>query len=110
MKISFRDLIVKDKEIAESFNLIFSNIGHYFGGEYDSAPIYKAGNESFSFCPHKPFGPCKAPAWAIFEGQHILVPRLTFVSNECINDFVFPSMLKMALLTQFVKKVTSWTH
>ena len=81
MKISFGDLIVNDKEIAEPFNLILSNLGQFFGREYESAPIYKAGNESFSFCPttanncydilkqinpYKPTGPCKAPAWAIF--------------------------------------------
>ena len=44
-------MIVDDKKIAEHFNLIFSNTVHYFGREYESAPICKAGDESFSFCP-----------------------------------------------------------
>ena len=66
---SFGDLIVDDKKIAEHFDII-SKLGQYFGREYESAPIYKAGDESFSFCaiigndynflkqinPHKPTG------------------------------------------------------
>ena len=47
----FVDLIVDDKKIEEHFNLIFSNLGQYFGRKYEGAPIYKDGDESFSFCP-----------------------------------------------------------
>ena len=99
-------MIVDDKKIAEHFNLIFSNLGQYSGSEYQSAPIYKAGDESFSFCPiiekwydvlkkmnpYKPTGPCEVPAWAI-DGRYTLVLHLTFVLNECIKDCVFPAML-----------------
>ena len=53
LKYSFGDLIVDHKKIAEHFNLIFSNLGQYFGGEYEGALIYKAGDESFSLCPIK---------------------------------------------------------
>ena len=45
------DLIVEDKKIAEHFTVIFSNLGQCFGWEYENAPIFKAGDESFSFCP-----------------------------------------------------------
>ena len=118
VKNSFGDLIVDDKKIAEHFNFI-SNLGQYFGREYESAPVFKAGDESFCFCPitekdcydilkqiipHKPTGPCKVPAWAIIDGQKILVPHLTFVLNECIKDCVFPSMLKRAVITSIFKK------
>ena len=50
-KNSFGDLIVDDTKIAGHFNLIFSNLGHYFGREFESAPIYKPGDESFNFSP-----------------------------------------------------------
>ena len=87
VKSSFGDLIVDDKKIAEHFNLI-SNHGQFFDREYQRAPIYKAGDESFSVCPitekdydilkpvnpHKPTGPRKVPAWSIVDGQLILVP------------------------------------
>ena len=51
LKHSFADLIVDDKKIAEHFNVIFSNLVQYFGREYEDSLIYKAGDESFSFCP-----------------------------------------------------------
>ena len=119
MKNFYGDLIVDDKKIAEHFNFIFSNLGQYFGREYESAPIYKAGDESFSFCPitekdcfdvvkliipHKPTGPCKIPPWAILDCQQILVPHLTFVFNEFNYDCVFPSMLKRAVIKSIFKK------
>ena len=109
MKKYSGDLIVDDKKIAEHFNFIFSNLGQNFGREYENAHIYKAGDDSFSFCPiteidcydiskqinpHKPTGPCKVTAWEIIDCQQILVSHLTFVLNQCIKDCVFPSMLK----------------
>ena len=51
VKNSFEELIVDDKKIAELFNFIFSNLGKYFGREHESAPLFKAGDESFRFCP-----------------------------------------------------------
>ena len=96
-----------------------SNLCQNFGREYEGAPIFKAGDESFSFCPipekdcydflkqinpHKPTGPCKVLAWAILDGQQILIPHLTFVLNECIKDCVFPPMIKRAVLTKIFKK------
>ena len=119
LKIFFGDLTVDDKKIAEHCNLIVSNLGQNFGREYESAPICKAGDELFSFCPitgkgcydilkqinpHKPTGPCKVPPWAILDGQQILIPHLTFVLNECIRDSVFPSMLIRAVITPIFKK------
>ena len=115
----FEDLIVDDKRIAKHFNLIFSNLGQNFGREYEDAPIFEAGDESFSFCPiteknyydilkqinpHQPIGACKVPPWAILGGQQVLVPHLIFVLNECIKDCVFPSMLKRAVITPIFKK------
>ena len=96
-------MIVDDKKIAEHFNLIFLNLGQYFGRDNENAPIYKAGDESFSFCPirekdwsdiltqinpHKPT--CKVPPWAIVYGQQLLVPHLKLVLNECTKDCMFP--------------------
>ena len=119
LKKFFGDLIVDDKKIAEHFNLIFSNLGQYFGREYEIAPIFQAGDESFSFCsitendcydilkqinPHKPTGPSKVPPLAILDGLRILVPHLTFVLNECTNVCVFPAMLKSAVITPIFKK------
>ena len=85
LKNSIGDFIVDDKKIAEHFNLVFSNLGTYSGKEYEGAPIYKAGDELFSFLiekdcydilkqikPHKRTGPCKLPAWAILDGQQIV--------------------------------------
>ena len=109
-----------DKKIAEHFTLIFSKLGQNLGREYEGAPLYKAGDESFSFyypitgknCydfpqqknRHKATRPCKVPTSAILDGQQFLVPHLTFVLNECIRDCVFPSMLKRAEITPIFKK------
>ena len=54
--------------------------------------------------PHTPYGPCEVPAWAIIDGQIILVPHLTFVINEDIKHFVFPVVLKRAVITPIFKK------
>ena len=54
--------------------------------------------------PNKPTGPCKVPAWAIMDGKQILTSPLTFILNECINESVFPTMLKRATITPIFNK------
>ena len=116
---SFGKMIVDDKEMADHFNLIFSNLGQYFGNINDEVPSFLPGDSSFSFSPitvkdcydiinelkpNKPTGPCKVPAWAIIDGKQILTSHLTFILNECIYESVFPTMLKRATITPIFKK------
>ena len=105
--------------MADHFNLIFSTLGQYFGKLNDEVPSLLHGDSSFSFSsitvkdcydiinelkPNKPTGPCKVPAWAIIDGKHILTSHLTFILNECINESVFPGMLKRVIITPiFIK-------
>ena len=111
---SFGKKIVEDKEMVDQFNLIFSNLSQYFGNINDEVPSFLPGDSSFSFSPitvkdcydiinelkpNKPTGPCKVPAWAIIDGKQILTSHLTFILNECINESVFPTMLKRATIT-----------
>ena len=105
--------------MAGHFNLIILNLGQYFGNINDEVPSFLPGDSSFSFSPitvkycydiinelkpNKPTGPCKVPAWAIINGKQILTSHLTFISNECINEIVFPTMLKRATITPIFKK------
>ena len=111
-------MIVDDKEMADHFNLIFSNLGQCFGNIIEEVPSFLPGDSSFSFSPitvkdcyaiitelkpNKPTGPCKVPAWAIMDGKQILTSHLTFILNECINESVFPTMLKRATLNPIFK-------
>ena len=94
MKNSFERLVVDNKENADHFNQVFSNLGHYFGKITEEGPSFIEGDSSFSFCtisekdcydvvndmkPEKPTGPCKVLAWAVIDGKDILVPHLTFI-------------------------------
>ena len=100
----------------DHFNLIFSNLGQYFGNINDEVPSFLPDDSSFSFSPItnkdcydvinelKPTGPCKMPAWAIIDGKQILTSHLTFILNECINESVFAMMLKIATITPIFKK------
>ena len=112
-------MIVDDKEMADHFNLIFSNLGQYFGDINDKVPSFLRGDSSFSFSPvtvkdcydiinelkpNKPTGPCKVPAWAIIDGKQILTSHLSFILNECFNESVFPTILKRVTKTPIVKK------
>ena len=115
-------MIVDDKEMANLLNLTFSNLGQYFDNIKDEFPSILPGDSSFSFSPitvkdcyiiinelkpNKPTGPCKVPAWATMDGKQwmeILTSHLTFILNECINESVFPTMLKRATITPIFKK------
>ena len=44
----------------------------------------------------KPLRPCTVPAWAIIDGQSVIVPHLTFVINTCLDENIFPIELKKA--------------
>ena len=119
LRNSFGEMIVDDKKMANHFNLIFSNLGQYFGTINQEIPSFPPGDSSFDFSPitvkvchdiikeinpNKPTGPCKVPAWAIIDGKKILTSHLTFIVNECINEGVFPPMLKRATITPIFKK------
>ena len=52
----------------------------------------------------KPLGPCTVPAWAIIDGQSVIVPHLTFVINTCLDENIFPIELKKAHVTLLFKK------
>ena len=52
----------------------------------------------------KPLGPCTVPAWAIIDGQSVIVPHLTFVINICLDENIFPIELKKAHVTLLFKK------
>ena len=52
----------------------------------------------------KPLGPCTVPAWAIKDGQEILIPHITFIINECIKNNIFPNQFKLANVTPLYKK------
>ena len=86
-------MIVDDKEMADQFNLIFSNLDQYFGKINDEVPSFLPGDSSFSFSPitvkncydiinelkpNKPTGPCKVPAWAIMDGKQILTSQHSY--------------------------------
>ena len=115
---SIGELIVDDKEMANHFNLTFSNLGQNFGNINDEVSSFLPGDSSVSFSPitvkdcydiinelkpNKPTGPCKVPTWAIMDGKQILTSHLTFILNECINESVFPTMLKKAATTPIFK-------
>ena len=53
---------------------------------------------------NKPTGPCKVPAWATMDRKLILTSHLRFILNECINESVFPTMLKRATITPIFQK------
>ena len=48
---SFGKMIVDDKEMADRFNLIFSNLGQCFGNINDEIPSFLPGDSSFSSSP-----------------------------------------------------------
>ena len=115
---SFGKLIVDNKRIANHFNYVFSSLGYYFGQLLEEAPHSTAGNPCFRFwvvsekdCfgifrklgPNKPTSSCKFPVWEIIDGQQILVPHLTFISNECIKKCTFAAKLKRANITPIYK-------
>ena len=106
--------------MADHFNLIFSNLRQFFGNINDEVPSFLPGDSSFSFgpitvndCydiinelkPNKPTGPCKVPAKGYNGWKQVLTSHLTFILNECINESVFPTMLKRATITPIFKKV-----
>ena len=124
LRISFSELITQDKKIANHLNYIFSNLGEFFGAK--KPPNY---NKSASECApfhfqhitvkqcfdivrkinvRKPLGPCTVPAWAIIDGQSVIVPHLTFVINTCLIENIFPIELKKAHVTPLFKKFTQW--
>ena len=43
-------------------------------------------------------------SYIIMDGKQILTSHLTFILNECINESVFPTMLKRATITPIFKK------
>ena len=105
--------------MADHFNLIFSNLRQFFGNINDEVPSFLPGDSSFSFgpitvndCydiinelkPNKPTGPCKVPAKGYNGWKQVLTSHLTFILNECINESVFPTMLKRATITPIFKK------
>ena len=120
LKNSFGDLIVDDNAIANHLNLVFSNLGEYFGNKNASSKINHAeGNGEFCFHPisekqcfdifreiksNNPTGPSLIPPWAFIDVKDIIVPHLTFIFNECIKQSCFPSELKRALVTSVFKK------
>ena len=113
-------MITQVKKIANHLNYIFSNLGEFFGAK--KPPNYnKSASESASFhfqhitvkqCfdivrkinVRKPLGPCTVPAWAIIDGQSVIVPHLTFVINTCLDENIFPIELKKAHVTPLFKK------
>ena len=112
-------MIVDDKEMADHFNLIFSNLCQCFGNINDQVPSFLPGDSWFSFSsfaekdcydiikelkPNKPTGPFKVPTWAVMDGKQILTSHLTFIINECIIRSVFPTKLKRATITSIFKK------
>ena len=120
LKNSFGDLIVDDNAIANHLNLVFSNLGEYFGDKIVCPKIIlKEGNGDFSFhpisekqCfdifreidPKKPMGPCALPPWVFIDTKDLIVPHLTFIFNECIKQSCFPTELKRAFVTPIYKK------
>ena len=42
----------------------------------------------------KPLGPFTIPAWAILDGESIIIEHLTFFINTCIYKDVFPTELE----------------
>ena len=113
-------MITQNKKNANHLNNIFSNLGEFFGAK--KSPNYnKSASESAPFhFQHitmkqffdivrkinirKPLGPCTVPAWAIIDGQLIVVPHLTFVINTCLDENIFPIELKKAHITLLFKK------
>ena len=120
LKNSFGDLIVDGNAIANNLNLVFSNLGEYFGDKNVCPKInLKEGNGDFSFhpisekqCfdifreidPKKPTGPCVLPPWVFIDTKDLIVPHLTFIFNECIQQSCFPTELKRAFVTPINKK------
>ena len=47
-------------------------------------------------------------AWAITDGQLIIVPLLKFVIDACIEENDFRTELKKAKITLFLKTMTHW--
>ena len=113
-------MITQDKKIANHLNYIFFKLRRIFGAK--KPPKYnKSASESAPFhfrhitvkqCfdivrkinVRKPLGPCTVPAWAIIDGQSVIVPHLTFFINTCLDENIFPFELKIAHVTPLFKK------
>ena len=120
LRNSFSEMITQDKKIANHLNYICSNLGEFFGAK--KPPNYnKSASESAPFhfqhikvkqCfdivqkinVRKPLEPCTVPAWAIIDGQSVIVPHLTFVINTCLDENYFPIELKKEHVTPLFKK------
>ena len=118
LRNSFSEMITQDEKIANHLNYIFSNLGEFFGAK--KPPNFnKSASESAPFhfqhitvkqCfdiirkinVRKPLGPCTVPAWAIIDGQSVIVPHLTFVLNTCLDENIFPIELKKSTRNPFV--------
>ena len=112
LRNSFSEMITQDKKISNHLNYIFSNLGDFFGAKklpnynksaFESAPFHFQHitvKQCFDIVRkinvRKPLGPCTVPAWAIVDGQSVIVPHLTFVINTCLDENNFPIELKKA--------------
>ena len=111
----------KDKKlICNAFNRVFSEMGIYRG---QIVPLnvekIKRKFQEFIFRPftlreiykvidnldnNKTSGPGYINAWALKSGKHALGTHLQIIFNDCIQEKVFPTILKHAHITPVFKK------
>ena len=91
LRKSFSEIINQDKKIANHLNYVFSNLCEFFGAKKPPNYIKSASEYAPFHFQHitvkqcfdivrqtnvrKPLGPCTVPAWAIIDGQSVIVPQ-----------------------------------
>ena len=111
----------KDKKsICNAFNRVFSEMGIY-RGKIVPLNVKKTGKkfQEFNFRPftlreiynvidnldnNKAPGPGYINAWALISGKYAIGTHLQIIFNDCIQENVFPTILKDAHITPIFKK------
>ena len=113
MKNSFGNIITDNEKFAEFFNFTFINLGlcngenNAIGNDENiehSKPFgFQCVNEKLTrkiireLNPRKPLGPCTVPAWAIKDGQEILISHITFITVEYIKTISLQTSLSQLM-------------
>ena len=108
------------KAICNAFNKSFAEMGKY-SGDFVHLNTHKMDHcsENFNFRVltlkeiyktidslenSKSPGPGFVHAWALKAAKYAIVTHLHFIFNECIQNSVFPTILKQAYVTPIHKK------
>ena len=118
MKNSFGHILTEAKQMANLFNVCFSNLGIYNGASREYIPnttqsihrfrfsyftLYNVNSVLLGLDASKPLGPSSIPAWALKDSRSIIATHLCFIFNEFIKIEKFPNSAKLADVTPIFK-------